>query len=51
MINLIEKPLKNELNTLKLLDNRYKSTLDDLDEEYTELEASFQSLLAELVKI
>src|SRR5699024_5330525 len=49
MINLIEKPLKGELETLKLLDNRYKSTLSDLDEEYSELEANFESLLSELV--
>ncbi len=51
MINLIERPLKNELETLKLLDNRYKSTLSDLDEEYSELEANFESLLSELVRI
>lgn len=50
MIELIEKPLKKELETLKLLDDRYKSTLDDIDEEYKELESDFESLLAELVK-
>lgn len=49
MISLIEKPLKKELATLKLLDERYKSTLNDLDLEYKELEASFESLLSELV--
>jgi type I restriction enzyme M protein len=51
MNNLIEKPLKKELEILRLLDNRYKSTLNDLDKEYSELEASFESLLSELVKI
>lgn len=51
MINLIEKPIKNELEILKLLDDRYKSTLNDLDEEYSELEVSFLSLLSELVII
>jgi type I restriction enzyme M protein len=51
MINLIEKPLKSELEILKLLDDRYKCTLNDLDEEYSELEASFESLLSELVRI
>lgn len=51
MINLIEKPLKNELETLKLLDNRYKLTLSDLDEQYKELNASFEALLSELVTI
>ena len=51
MISLIEKPLKDELEILKMLDDRYKSTLNDLDEEYSELEASFESLLSELVRI
>ena len=51
MIDLIEKPLRNELETLKSLDNRYKSTLNDLDKEYNELEASFGSLLSELVRV
>ena len=50
MTDLIERPLKNELDTLKLLDNRYKFTLEDLDEEYKELEAEFESLVAKLVK-
>lgn len=49
MIGLIEKPLKKELGILKLLDNRYNETLSDLDEEYSKLEASFESLLSELV--
>ena len=35
MISLIEKPLKDEMDKLKLLNDRYKSTLDDLDEEYS----------------
>lgn len=51
MNNLIERPLKKDLETLKMLDNRYKSTLEDLDKEYKELESSFESLLSELVRI
>lgn len=51
MTALIEKPLKDELEILKMLDDRYKSTLNDLDEEYKELESSFETLLSELVKI
>nr|WP_312579602.1 type I restriction-modification system subunit M [Sedimentibacter sp.] len=51
MIDLIEKPLKKELEILRLLDDRYKSTLNDLDEEYSELETNFESLLSELVRI
>lgn len=46
---LIEEPLKEELDTLKLLDERYRSTLQDLDKEYRELESSFESLMEELV--
>ncbi len=51
MISLIEKPLKDELEILKMLDERYKSTLNDLDAEYSKLESSFESLLSELVRI
>lgn len=50
MAELIEKPLRKELETLKMLDSRYGFTLNDLDEEYMELEASFEKLSAELVK-
>ena len=51
MIDLIEKPLKDELQMLKILDDRYKYTLNDLDAEYSQLEASFESLLSQLVRI
>ena len=51
MVALIEKPLKKEIEILKMLDDRYKSTLNDLDAEYKELEASFESLLSELVRV
>lgn len=50
MIELIEKPLKKDLDTLKLLNDRYKDTLDDLDKEFQALESELESLLAELVK-
>jgi len=49
MVNLIKKPLEAELDTLKQLKDRYSSTLNDLDEEYKDLEANFESMLAELV--
>lgn len=49
MIQLIEQPLKEELNTLKILDERYKDTLTDLEEEYKQLEASFKEMASELV--
>ena len=50
MTELIEKPLKKELDTLRLLDDRYKDTLDHLDEEFEALESELESLLAGLVK-
>ena len=50
MTELIEKPLKEELDTLDLLNDRYKDTLEDLDDEFEALESELESLLAELVK-
>ena len=50
MINLIENPLKEELERLEIIDKRYKYTLNDLDEEYNKLESEFNSLLSELVR-
>ncbi|MCR8969088.1 type I restriction-modification system subunit M [Facklamia sp. 7083-14-GEN3] len=49
MIRLIEEPLKEELDTLKELANRYKDTLDVLEAEYKELEASFKDMASQLV--
>lgn len=51
MVNLIIKPLKEELSTLKKLKDRYSQTLSDLDEEYSKLEADFEKMLAELVVV
>lgn len=51
MAELIKKPLKQELDILKLLNGRYKDTLDDLDGEFEALESELKSLMAELVKV
>ena len=51
MTRLIEEPLKEELNVLKELNERYKDTLDDLDAEYKELEASFKEMANQLVVV
>ncbi|MGO1370293.1 MAG: type I restriction-modification system subunit M [Senegalia sp. (in: firmicutes)] len=51
MIDLIERPLKKELEMLKMLDDRYKLTLDDLDSEYKELETNFENLVSQLVRV
>lgn len=49
MIVLVTKPLKEELNTLEMLHNRYSQTLSAIELEIETLEKSFQSLLSELV--
>ncbi|MGX7349235.1 type I restriction-modification system subunit M [Dolosicoccus paucivorans] len=49
MTRLIEVPLKEELDIIKELNERYKDTLDDLDAEYKELEASFKEMVSQLV--
>lgn len=49
MTRLIEEPLKEELDILKELNKRYKDTIDDLDAEYKELEASFKEMANQLV--
>ena len=50
MIDLIERPLKDELDILKDLAKRYESTLEDIDREYRKLEEEFEDLVGELVK-
>ena len=49
MIDLVTQPLKEELNTLEMLHNRYSQTLSAIELEIETLEKSFQSLLSELV--
>ena len=51
MVNLVRKPLEEELDILKQLKDRYSVTLSDLDKEYNELGASFENMLSELVVI
>lgn len=50
MINLIEKPIKDEINILDNLSKRYKSTLEEIEREEEKLDRELQSLLDELVK-
>ncbi|MHA6250376.1 type I restriction-modification system subunit M [Oceanobacillus sp. CAU 1775] len=46
---LVELPLKNELNTLKELKERYADTLETIEEKSKSLEEEFEAMLAELV--
>ena len=49
MVGLVERPLKSELNTLQILNNRYLDTLSAIDQEIREVESSFEALMNELV--
>jgi len=46
---LIEQTLKDELDQLKELKERYADTLETIDEESKSLEAQFEAMVAELV--
>lgn len=46
---LVEVPLKDELDTLKELKERYAGTLETIEEESRSLEAQFEAMLEELV--
>lgn len=49
MSDLVAQPLKKELKTLGTLNDRYKTTLSDLEEEIKQAENEFKDLLSELV--
>lgn len=49
LVQLIELPLQNELNTLQMLHDRYADTLSAIDEESRNLESAFEALMSELV--
>ncbi|MDY0409883.1 type I restriction-modification system subunit M [Virgibacillus soli] len=46
---LVEVPLKNELDTLKELKERYADTLENIEAESKSIEAQFEAMLSELV--
>lgn len=47
-VNLIEKPLKDEVAIISMLEKRYEKTLSDIDRELEEAEKEFQKLISEL---
>src|SRR5699024_5539723 len=49
MTQLIESPLKNELDILKELKERYADTLETIEKESKSLEVQFEDMLKELV--
>ncbi|MGG7153129.1 type I restriction-modification system subunit M [Clostridium neonatale] len=49
MVGLVEVPLKAELNSLQMLQERYADTLSDIDMEIDSLMSEFEALKKELV--
>ena len=49
MIALLERPLKEDLETLEMLQARYQDTLDSLEEESKKLEQELEAMLQEMV--
>lgn len=51
LVGLVEKPLRAELSTIALLENRYTQTFNEIDAQVSELEKAFEALASELVVI
>lgn len=49
LVGLVEKPLRAELSTITLLENRYAQTFNEIDAQVSELEKAFEALASELV--
>lgn len=49
MIDLIEQPLKEDLQTLELLQTRYATTLENLESESKQLEKELATMMQEMV--
>lgn len=49
LVGLVEKPLRIELSTIALLENRYAQTFNEIDAQVSELEKAFEALASELV--
>lgn len=49
LVGLVEKPLRAELSTIALLENRYAQTFNEIDAQVSELEKAFEALASELV--
>lgn len=49
LVSLIENPLKEELDVLAMLNERYAETIDEIDAEIAKVEAELKAMMAELV--
>ena len=51
LVSLIERPLREELSKISMLEKRYDKTLDEIDLEIEETEKLFKDLASELVVV
>ncbi|MCI1071053.1 type I restriction-modification system subunit M [Lactococcus lactis] len=51
LVGLVEKPLREELSTIALLENRYAQTFNEINAQVSELENAFEALASELVVV
>ena len=51
LVSLIERPLREELSKISMLEKRYDKTLDEIDLEIEEAEKLFKDLASELVVV
>ena len=49
VLDLVEKPIRNDLSILSMLIERYADTLQSLDAEIESLEAELNAMISELV--
>jgi type I restriction enzyme M protein len=49
IVGLVWKPIKKELDTLQMLDDRYADTLSAIDEEIQDSESALEAMMRELV--
>jgi len=49
MVNLLQEPLNKDINTLALLNDRYKDNIEDIDAQITVLEREIAVMMAQMV--
>ena len=51
LVSLVERPLREELSKISMLEKRYDQTLDEIDLEIEKAEKLFKDFASELVVI
>ena len=49
LLTLIKEPILDDIDILKLLDERYSETIDDIDAQIAELEKELEAMMSEMV--